>query len=80
MQVLPRGTAWLDTGTFDQMTDAAEVRAHHGASHRLEDRGVPEEIAWRQGFLTDDEIRVRATDAPSSDYGSYLLDLLERGR
>ena len=78
VQVLPRGTAWLDTGTFDQMTDAAEyVRT-------IERRtglkiGVPEEIAWRQGFLTDDEVRSRATDSLKSGYGTYLLDLLERG-
>lgn len=79
VQVLPRGTAWLDTGTFDQMTDAAEyVRT-------IERRtglkiGVPEEIAWRQGLLTDDELRLRAEDLMKSGYGSYLLGLLERER
>ncbi|MCV7175811.1 glucose-1-phosphate thymidylyltransferase RfbA [Mycolicibacterium sphagni] len=78
VQVLPRGTAWLDTGTFDQMTDAADyVRT-------IERRtglkiGVPEEIAWRQGFLTEDEMRERAEKLVKSGYGSYLLDLLERG-
>ncbi|BBY62468.1 glucose-1-phosphate thymidylyltransferase RfbA [Mycolicibacterium helvum] len=78
VQVLPRGTAWLDTGTFDQMTDAADyVRT-------IERRtglkiGVPEEIAWRQGFLTEDEMRERAEKLVKSGYGSYLLGLLERG-
>jgi glucose-1-phosphate thymidylyltransferase len=41
--------------------------------------GVPEEIAWRQGFLTDDELRIRAATLVKSGYGAYLLDLLERG-
>ncbi|GFM19203.1 MULTISPECIES: glucose-1-phosphate thymidylyltransferase RfbA [Mycobacteriaceae] len=78
VQVLPRGTAWLDTGTFDQMTDAAEyVRT-------IERRtglkiGVPEEIAWRQGYLTDEELRTRAETLVKSGYGTYLLSLLDRG-
>jgi glucose-1-phosphate thymidylyltransferase len=41
--------------------------------------GVPEEIAWRQGYLTDDELRSRANALVKSGYGSYLLDLLDRG-
>ncbi|MHA7661592.1 glucose-1-phosphate thymidylyltransferase RfbA [Mycolicibacterium sp. HS_4_1] len=78
VQVLPRGTAWLDTGTFDQMTDAAEfVRT-------IERRtglkiGVPEEIAWRRGYLSGDELRERAEPLVKSGYGTYLLDLLSRG-
>lgn len=78
VQVLPRGTAWLDTGTFDQMTDAAEfVRT-------IERRtglkiGVPEEIAWRRGYLSGDELRARAEPLVKSGYGTYLLDLLDRG-
>ncbi|OCG74692.1 glucose-1-phosphate thymidylyltransferase RfbA [Microbacterium sediminis] len=78
VEVLPRGTAWLDTGTFDDMTDAADyVRT-------IERRtglkiGAPEEVAWRQGFLSDDELRVRAESLVKSGYGSYLLALLERG-
>ena len=79
VQVLPRGTAWLDTGTFDQMTDAAEfVRT-------IERRtglkiGVPEEIAWRRGYLSGDELRARAEPLVKSGYGTYLLDLLARGK
>jgi glucose-1-phosphate thymidylyltransferase len=78
VQVLPRGTAWLDTGTFDQMTDAADyVRTmERRTGLRI---GVPEEIAWRQGFLTDDELRERAEKLMKSGYGGYLLDLLDRG-
>src|SRR5690606_34857180 len=59
VEVLPRGTAWLDTGTFDQMTDAAEyvrtMQRRTGLSI-----GVPEEVAWREGILSDDELRSRA--------------------
>ncbi|MCX2928662.1 glucose-1-phosphate thymidylyltransferase RfbA [Mycobacterium sp. CVI_P3] len=78
VQVLPRGTAWLDTGTFDQMTDAADYVRTMERRTGLK-IGVPEEIAWRQGFLTDDELRDRADTLVKSGYGSYLLDLLERG-
>ena len=41
--------------------------------------GVPEEVAWRQGFLTDDDLRERAEKLVKSGYGRYLLDVLERG-
>ncbi len=78
VEVLPRGTAWLDTGTFDQMTDAADFVRTMERRTGLK-IGVPEEIAWRQGFLTDDELCDRATTLVKSGYGTYLLDLLERG-
>lgn len=79
VEVLPRGTAWLDTGTFDQMTDAADyVRTmERRTGLRI---GVPEEVAWRQGFLTDDQLRTRAQALTKSGYGTYLLEILERGR
>jgi glucose-1-phosphate thymidylyltransferase len=79
VEVLPRGTAWLDTGTFDQMTDAGDyVRTmERRTGMRI---GVPEEVAWRQGFLSDDELRERAEKLVKSGYGSYLLEILERGR
>jgi glucose-1-phosphate thymidylyltransferase len=79
VQVLPRGTAWLDTGTFDQMTDAAEYVRTMERRTGLK-IGVPEEVAWRQGFLRDDELRERAERLVKSGYGAYLLDLLDRGR
>ncbi|MFC6326516.1 glucose-1-phosphate thymidylyltransferase RfbA [Microbacterium koreense] len=79
VEVLPRGTAWLDTGTFDQMTDAAEyvrtIQRRTGLSI-----GVPEEVAWRLGLLSDDEVRQRAERLLKSGYGTYLLETLERGR
>jgi glucose-1-phosphate thymidylyltransferase len=79
VEVLPRGTAWLDTGTFASLLDASNyVRT-------LEDRqglkiGVPEEVAWRLGFITDDELRECAEPLINSGYGTYLLQLLDRGR
>jgi glucose-1-phosphate thymidylyltransferase len=77
--VLPRGTAWLDTGTFDAMTDAADYVRTMERRTGLK-IGVPEEVAWRQGFLTDAELRTRAEKLVKSGYGNYLLDLLDRGR
>lgn len=79
VEVLPRGTAWLDTGTFDQMSDAGDyVRTmERRTGLRI---GVPEEVAWRQGFLTDDDLRERAAKLVKSGYGTYLLETLERGR
>ncbi|MFH8250746.1 glucose-1-phosphate thymidylyltransferase RfbA [Microbacterium sp. B2969] len=79
VEVLPRGTAWLDTGTFDQMTDAADyVRTmERRTGLRI---GVPEEVGWRQGFLDDESLRARAETLVKSGYGTYLLSILERGR
>jgi glucose-1-phosphate thymidylyltransferase len=75
--VLDRGTAWLDTGTFNSLMQAAEfVRV-------IEERqglriGSPEEIAWREGFIDDDALRALAEPLVKSGYGSYLLTLLDR--
>ncbi|WP_341577866.1 glucose-1-phosphate thymidylyltransferase RfbA [Microbacterium schleiferi] len=77
VEVLPRGTAWLDTGTFDDMLDAAEyVRTiERRTGMKI---GAPEEIAWRQGLLTDEQFAERGHALKKSGYGAYLLDLLER--
>ncbi|MCB2412733.1 glucose-1-phosphate thymidylyltransferase RfbA [Demequina sp. TTPB684] len=77
--VLPRGTAWLDTGTFDSLLDASQfvqtVVHRQGMSI-----GAPEEVAWRRGFLSDDELRERAEKLTKSGYGQYLLKVLDEGR
>ena len=77
VQVLPRGTAWLDTGTFESLNDASNfiraVESRQGL--RI---GSPEEIAWRQGFLSDDDLRLRAEQMLKSGYGTYLLGLLDQ--
>ncbi|MGH3551200.1 MAG: glucose-1-phosphate thymidylyltransferase RfbA [Mycobacterium sp.] len=78
VEVLARGTAWLDTGTFDSLLDASDyVRT-------LERRqglkiGVPEEVAWRMGFIDDDQLAQRARSLVKSGYGDYLMQLLEQG-
>lgn len=75
VEILPRGTAWLDTGTFDDLNDASNfVRTVQKRQGLI--IGAPEEIAWRLGFLTDDELRERAEPLLKSGYGSYLLGLL----
>jgi glucose-1-phosphate thymidylyltransferase len=77
VSVLARGTAWLDTGTFESLNDASNfirtVESRQGLKI-----GSPEEVAWRQGFLSDEELRTLANSMVKSGYGLYLLDLLER--
>ena len=72
------GNAWLDTGTFDQMTDATEFVRTMERRTGLK-IGVPEEIAWRQGFITDDELLRSAETLAKSGYGAYLRSLLDGG-
>ena len=76
VQVLDRGVAWLDTGTFESMMQASEyVRV-------IEDRqgfkvGCIEEIAWRAGWISDDQLAAIAEPLVKSGYGRYLTALLE---
>lgn len=77
VSVLPRGTAWLDTGTFDSLQDAGNfVRTLQKRQGLLV--GCPEEAAWHRGLLSDDDLRVRGESLIKSGYGQYLLDLLDQ--
>ncbi len=78
VEVLERGTAWLDTGTFDSLNDANNfIRTiEHRQGLKV---GAPEEVAWRQGWLSDDELRARAEPLVKSGYGDYLIELVETG-
>ncbi len=77
--VLPRGTAWLDTGTFDSLNDASNFVRTLEARQGLK-VGSPEEAAWRQGYLSDQELEQRALTLAKSGYGAYLLNLLRHPR
>ncbi|MFJ9315463.1 glucose-1-phosphate thymidylyltransferase RfbA [Pimelobacter simplex] len=79
VEVLPRGSAWLDTGTFDDLNDASNymraLEARQGTKV-----GAPEEVAWRLGFIDDAGLEELARPLLKSGYGRYLLDLLTEDR
>ncbi len=75
--VLPRGTAWLDTGTFESLNAASNFVRTIQARQGLQ-VGCPEEIAWRMGFLSDADLADRGERLAKSGYGDYLLSLLDQ--
>ena len=76
VETLDRGTAWLDTGSIDSLHEAAEfVKViEHRQGTKI---SVPEEIAWRLGYISDENLRTEADKFIKSGYGTYLHQLLD---
>jgi len=76
VSVLPEGTAWLDSGTFESLHDASSyvrvVEERQGVKV-----GCIEEIAWRNGWISDENLRMLAERLSKSTYGAYLKKILE---
>lgn len=77
VELLERGTAWLDTGTIDDLNDAGNFVRSVESRQGLK-IGCPEEIGWRKGYLTDEDLRTCAGKLAKTGYGRYLLALLDR--
>ena len=76
VELMHQGMAWLDTGTFDSLYEAC------GFIQTLEKRqgfkvGCPEEVAWRKGWISNDELKIQGLKYKNSGYGDYLSDLLK---
>jgi glucose-1-phosphate thymidylyltransferase len=76
VETLDRGTAWLDTGSIDSLHEAAEfVKViEHRQGTKI---SVPEEIAWRLGYINNEKLKLEGDKFIKSGYGKYLHDLLD---
>ncbi|MDB4898238.1 MAG: rfbA [Gemmatimonadetes bacterium] len=79
MELMSRGTAWLDTGTHDSLHDASSFVATIEKRQGLK-IASPEEIAWRMGYVDDGQLDALAGALGKSGYGEYLRTLLRAGR
>jgi glucose-1-phosphate thymidylyltransferase len=79
VQMMGRGTAWLDTGTHDSLLEASNYIQTIEKRQGLK-VGCPEEIAWRMGFIDEEKLLKLAAPLCKTAYGKYLLDLLKEKR
>jgi len=79
VELMGRGMAWLDTGTCDSLHEASSyIRTlEHRQALKV---GCPEEVAWRQGWISGDQLAALAEPLRKSGYGDYLLRLLDDGQ
>jgi glucose-1-phosphate thymidylyltransferase len=75
VEIMGRGMAWLDTGTHDSLLEASQFVATLEKRQGLK-VSCPEEIAWRQGWMSDEQLERAAQMLGKSGYGAYLLKLL----